>query len=168
MKKTITVLASILLLFAFAGCNNKQNSEELGKCPIEMQSVSNNDSDTKEIYNFLIPKGWISQSPVGHTIEAISPDSINSQNLDKDISLSITIRNYSDNKSSKDIQQYKDLFEGKTDEYKQTIIKHFQEVGGTASNFQYVVGGFDNTKKFSSGEVVPWVADSLQISGTKK
>lgn len=204
MKKVLAILACTLLLSSAAGCN-RQNLEPLGKCPVEMRTVTNKDPNVDAAYTLSIPENWQSGSPYSHSVEAIPPGYRDSSELDEDISSMIGVRNYSDGKSSEDIQQHKDLFEGKTEEYKNTIIKHFQEVGGNASDFQfkvyqgtrgriaemryteeyqgktwnyiycfredipyYAVGGFDRSKKFSSGEVIPWVADSLQVGGTAK
>jgi hypothetical protein len=204
MKKLPIILACTLLLFSIAGCN-KQNLESLGKCPVEMQTVTNKDSAIDTTYTLSIPRDWQSSSPYRHAVEAIPPGYTDLSELNDDISLTIGVRNYSDDisHSSKDIQQYKDLFENKTEKYQENITKELQDVGVKALNFQfkvykgthgriaevkytynyegkdwnyiycfredipyYAVGGFDDSKKFSSGEVIPWVADSLQVSGT--
>jgi len=204
MRKLLTILVCTLLLSSVVGCN-KQSSESLGKCPVEMQTVTNKDPNVDAAYTLSISKGWTSASPTSHSVEVRFSGYTYSSDLDADISLMIGIRNYSDNQSPERIQQYKNLFEGKTEDYKKTIIKHFQEVGGNASNFlfkvykgthgriaevkytydykgktwnyiycfredipYYATGGFNSSNKFSSGEVVPWVADSLQVSGTAK
>jgi hypothetical protein len=204
MKKLLTILICTLLLFSVAGCN-KQSSESLGKCPVEMQTVTHKDPTVDATYTLSIPKGWTSASPTSHSVEARLPGYTYSSDLDADISLMISIRNYSDNQPPERIQQYKKLFEGKTEEYQKTITKHFQEVGGNASNFQFkvyqgihgriaevrytyeyqgrtwnyvycfredipyfAVGGLNNSNKLSSGEVLPWVMDSLQVDEKSK
>lgn len=204
MKKLLTILTCTLLLFSAAGCN-KQNLEPLGKCPVELQTVTNKDPNVDMTYTLSIPKDWESASPNSHSVEVRSPGYTYSSDLDADISLMMGIRNYADHQSQEDIQQYKNLFEGKTEEYQKTIVEHFQKVGGSASNFQFKVykgthgriaevkyteeyqgktwnyvycfredipyfasGGLNSANKLSSGEVLLWVMDSLQVSGTAK
>lgn len=189
----------IFFFLFLLGCN-EQNLVTLGKCPVEMQTVTHKDPGIDTTYTLSIPKGWTSASPTSHSVEARFPGYNYSSDLDADISLMIGIRNYSDNQPPERIQQYKNLFEGKTEEYQKTIIKHSQEVGGDASNFQFkvykgasgriaelkytyeyqgkiwnyiycfredipyfAVGGFNSSNKLSSGEVLPWVMDSLQV-----
>ncbi|WP_411676903.1 hypothetical protein [Caproicibacter sp.] len=203
MKRFLLILVCLLLLSSAIGCN-KQKLEPLGKCPVEMQTVTNKDQNVDATYTWSIPKGWDSVSLTSHSVEARFPGYTYSSDLDADISLMIGVRNYSDNHSQEDIQQYKNLFEGKTEEYKNTIMKHFQEVGGNASDFQFkvykgthgriaevkytyeyqekisnyvycfredipyfAVGGLNSSNKLSSGDVLPWVMDSLQVIETK-
>ena len=204
MKKLVTLLLCTVLLLTASGCNS-QKLETLGKCPVEMQTVTQKDAQAQLniTYTFPIPKDWHVIQASGYVV-AVTPSNItNTLELHDDLSLGLGIRKYTVNQSKEQIQEYKDLFVGKYETYEEAIVANAQKSNGSISNFQlklykgthgriaeirfictfkdhpetvwdsiycfredipyFVSGGFDSSKAFSSGEVVPWVADSLQI-----
>lgn len=201
MKKLIALLLCTVLLLTASGCNS-QKLETLGKCPVEMQTVTQKDAQAQLniTYTFPIPKGWhVIQEP-GYNLGITPSNFTNTSELQNDISMIIGVVKYTKNKSNEEIQTYKDLFNGNYEKYQENIIANAKMGGGSASDFQlkvykgthgrmaeirftciypkmtwnsiecvredipyFVSGGFNSSNAFSSGEVVPWVADSLQV-----
>lgn len=125
MKKLFAALLCVLSLFALAGCG--QYLESLGECPVKMKTATVPDRSVNTAYTLSVPDGWICASPSGHSVETIPSGHSDPSELDEDISSMLAVRNYNDDASPEEIKQYKNLFNGETEEYKKTVEEHFKK-----------------------------------------
>lgn len=138
MKKLRTILVCILLLFSVAGCNNKQDLEPLGKCPVEMQTVTAKDSDKDLSYSFSAPTEWMAVSPSAYLVRAYSAKSV-TKNQDNYPYVNIT--NYEKINSltprEERMKIYKDLFNNKYDDYMKLVEDELSLVDAKPSEIKF-------------------------------
>lgn len=134
MKKTtftnrilsVLVIASTLLLTV--GCDNKNNIEQPD---IPMKTVSQNSKSDLATFEFEIPNDWISGPKYELSVIA-APSKYESESfkdIKEELSNSIQIQNYDYDglrfsKTNEDI--YIDLFDGKTESYKNYLNQSFE------------------------------------------
>lgn len=118
MKKLSVLLLCTLLFFSVAGCN-KQSLEPLGKCPVELQTITVKDDYYKDLsYSFLAPHGWMSVSPTAYLVRAYSAKAISKDHNNYPY---VIITNFEKINSltprEERMKIYKDLFNNKYDDY---------------------------------------------------
>ncbi|MBE6828776.1 MAG: hypothetical protein E7519_01055 [Ruminococcaceae bacterium] len=137
MRKLLTILVFILLLFSVAGCN-REKLESLGRCPVAMQTVTVKDSDKDHSYSFLAPADWMAVSLSAYLVRAYSAKAI-TENQDNYPYINIT--NYEKVNSltprEERMRIYKDLFNNKDDDYIGLVEKELALVNAKPSDIKF-------------------------------